>query len=96
MQAGEAFDLAILDMHMPGMDGAQLARQLQALRPALPLVLFSSLGRRDAQAQAAGLFKATLAKPLRQSHLFDTLMTLLAQDDKPRPAAPPKPVIPGG
>jgi len=80
-------------MHMPGMDGVQLAQQLQALRPLLPLVLFSSLGRREALAEAQGLFKATLAKPLRQSSLFDTLITLLAQADKPRPAAPAKPVM---
>jgi len=93
VRAGEAFDLAIVDMHMPGMDGVQLAQQLQALRPLLPLVLFTSLGRREAQAEAQGLFKATLAKPLRQSSLFDTLMTLLAHDNKPRPAALPKPTL---
>ncbi len=74
---GERFDLAILDMHMPEMDGVALARQIRAIDADLPLVLFTSLGRREAMAEGDGLFKATLAKPLRQSHLFDTLMTLL-------------------
>ena len=93
VKSGEVFDLAIVDMHMPEMDGVQLARQLAVLRPALPLVLFSSLGRREALAEAQGLFKATLSKPLRQSSLFDMLMTQLAQEDKPSPAAPAKPVM---
>jgi CheY-like chemotaxis protein len=59
----------------------------------MPMVLFSSLGRREALAEAGGLFKAILAKPLRQSSLFDTLMTLLAHDAAPRAAAPAKPVM---
>src|SRR5690606_18859856 len=45
---GERFDLAILDMHMPEMDGVALAREIRARKPSLPLVLFSSLGRREA------------------------------------------------
>ncbi len=73
---GESFDLAILDMHMPGMDGVELAGCLHALAPALPLVLFSSLGRLE-MAEGAERFSAFLHKPLRQSQLHDTLMSLL-------------------
>jgi signal transduction histidine kinase/DNA-binding response OmpR family regulator len=86
--AGEPFDLAILDMHMPEMDGLELARRVRARKAALPLVLFSSLGRRDVGDRSA-LFNAFLAKPIRQSHLFDTLVNLLAQDGAARPAAAP-------
>ena len=93
---GERYDLAILDMHMPGMDGVTLARELQSLAPAMPLVLFTSLGRREAAADGATLFKATLAKPLRQSQLFDTLMTLLVRDSAPRPVAPARPTMDPG
>ena len=93
---GEAFDLAILDMHMPEMDGLTLARQVHANHPKLPLVLFSSLGRKEA-GNTEGLFAAYLGKPLRQSQLFDTLITLLAHDEvvKPR-AAPAKPALDAG
>jgi signal transduction histidine kinase/CheY-like chemotaxis protein len=77
LREGERFDLGILDMHMPEMDGVALARRIREIDADIPLVLFTSLGRREAMAEGGGLFKATLPKPLRQSHLFDTLMTLL-------------------
>jgi CheY-like chemotaxis protein len=84
LEAGERFDLAVLDMHMPEMDGGELASRIRAAGHELPLVLFSSLGRREA---GDGVFAATLIKPLRQSQLFDTLMTLLGTETAPRPAA---------
>ena len=46
-------------------------------------MLFTSLGRQEINAR---LFAATLAKPLRQSQLFDTLVTLLDHDAAPKTA----------
>jgi signal transduction histidine kinase/DNA-binding response OmpR family regulator len=86
MLAAQAFDLAVIDMHMPGMDGAELARRIRAAGHALPLVLFTSLGRREA---TQALFAATLGKPLRQSQLYDTLVSLLGSDAAPKRAAAP-------
>jgi CheY-like chemotaxis protein len=79
LQAGERFDLGIVDMHMPQMDGLALARRIREGAHAFPLVLFSSLGRREAGADAA-LFAAFLHKPLHQSQLFDTLVGLLVPE----------------
>jgi len=84
LDKGEAFDLAVLDMHMPEMDGLALAGEIRQRRPALPMVLFSSLGRREA-GDTEGLFTAYLSKPLRQSHLFDTLAGLFGDPDAARP-----------
>ncbi len=86
LEAGETFDLAIVDMHMPGMDGIELARRMRASHPAMPLVLFSSLGRHEA-GDSEGLFSAYLAKPVRQSQLFDTLISLLAGSSAMRKAS---------
>ena len=94
-RAGPAFDLAIIDMHMPGMDGVALARAIRKVAPALPLVLFSSLGRKEA-GDTEGLFAATLAKPLRQSQLFDMLVTLLAREAAPQRAEAAKPRMDAG
>ena len=71
-------------MHMPGMDGAMLARNIREAGHTLPLVLFTSLGRKEA---TDSHFAATLAKPLHQSQLFDTLVTLLVSD-APKAATP--------
>ncbi|WP_179107054.1 response regulator [Variovorax sp. KK3] len=96
---GDVFDLAILDMHMPQMDGITLAKRIRAVRGKLPLVLFSSAGEREV-GDAAPLFDARLSKPIHQSQLFDTLVNLLAHE---RPAStststapsPPVPTPPG-
>jgi CheY-like chemotaxis protein len=88
LDQGEAFDIAILDMHMPEMDGSVLARRIRSRSAALPLVLFSSLGRREAGIEE-GLFDAYLGKPVHQSSLFDTLVGILARDGGPSSAAAP-------
>jgi signal transduction histidine kinase/DNA-binding response OmpR family regulator len=88
----DSFDLAILDMHMPGMDGATLAVRIREAGQSLPLVLFSSAA--GSKEVSDGLFAARLAKPLRQSQLFDTLVTVLAYEGARRHlAAPAQPRI---
>ena len=79
VRRGEAFDLAILDMSMPEMDGLMLAAEIRKHRDAkaLPLILFSSLGRREAGVDGA-TFAAYLTKPLKQSQLFDALAGIFA------------------
>ncbi|MFT5482807.1 MAG: GAF domain-containing protein/DNA-binding response OmpR family regulator [Halieaceae bacterium] len=77
VRAGVSFDIAILDMHMPQMDGRALAHALRDVTASMPLILFSSLGLRAPEAQN-DVFAAYLSKPLRQSQLFDTLVTVFA------------------
>src|SRR5215472_13321934 len=76
-------------MHMPEMDGVSLASEIRERNVKLPLVLFSSLGRREA-GDADKLFAAHLTKPLRQSQFFDTLVGLLAAEavSRAEPVAP--------
>jgi CheY-like chemotaxis protein len=88
LDGGEAYDLAVLDMHMPEMDGVELARQMRRRRADMPLVLASSLGRREA-GDTEGLFTAHLSKPVRQSQLYDTLVSVLSAQRPARTSTAP-------
>ena len=72
LRGGEAFDLAILDMHMPEMDGTELARKIREVEP--EAAAGALLLARPAGDATTSLFAASLAKPIRQSQLFDTLV----------------------
>ncbi len=83
IQDGEPFDLAIIDMQMPEMDGATLALEIRRLRDAsaLPLVMLSSIGlSRDEAESAKQSFQAILTKPIKQSRLYDVLAEIFDQE----------------
>ena len=84
---GHAFDLGILDMSMPHMDGLSLARAIRQLRDArsLPLVLLSSMGQRSrALDEGPSPFVAHLHKPIKLSQLFDVFMTVMGGGTEPQ------------
>lgn len=85
---GRPFDMAILDMEMPEMDGQSLAEviksdpKIQGVR----LVLLTSLGRRGDAAKAKNSgFAAYLTKPVRQDKLRGCLEMVmgLSKDEEP-------------
>jgi signal transduction histidine kinase/CheY-like chemotaxis protein/HPt (histidine-containing phosphotransfer) domain-containing protein len=73
------FDLAILDMQMPGMDGETLGRKIKQdsdLKNTI-LVLMTSIGKRgDAKRLEKIGFVGYLTKPVKQSQLYDCLITV--------------------
>lgn len=72
------FDLAVVDQHMPELDGLQFARLVHAIAP-LPVVLMSSLGTTLHSARASGAPIAALQnKPVHRRVLLETLSGLLA------------------
>jgi GAF domain-containing protein/CheY-like chemotaxis protein len=80
IRSGENFDLAILDLQMPEMDGIMLTREIRKLRDekSLPVILLTSLGRREIGAEDLE-FAAYLTKPLKPSNLYDALAGLFAK-----------------
>lgn len=85
------FDLAILDMQMPGMDGLELAHRIKS-EPAISathLVLLTSVGRRgDAKAAQSAGIAAYLTKPIRQSLLYECLGLVLGNVPHTVPPTP--------
>src|SRR6266487_4665217 len=90
VQAGIPFDVAILDMQMPDMDGLMLAEQLRRSRnaQALPLVMLTSLGRREIDTQGVE-FAALLHKPIKPSQLYNVLVSIFAEAEQARPVLKP-------
>ncbi|TVQ98169.1 MAG: response regulator [Desulfovibrionales bacterium] len=79
---GDPFQLALVDMQMPGMDGEHLGMAIKAdpLLRATILVMLTSLGAYgDAQKMKDIGFAAYLHKPVRQSQLFNCLQRVLRE-----------------
>jgi signal transduction histidine kinase/HPt (histidine-containing phosphotransfer) domain-containing protein len=82
IRRGEPFDVGILDLQMPEMDGLALAAEIRKYRDArtLSLVLLTSLGQDRTIVQAAETdLAAILTKPVKSSLLFDALVRILAR-----------------
>jgi len=84
-EAGEPFDLLLTDVVMPEMSGPELAQQLRAERPALPVLYMSGytddILDADALSQDATAF---LRKPFGNAELIASVRSVL--DGQPRSA----------
>jgi PAS domain S-box-containing protein len=73
---GHSFDVGILDMSMPEMDGLRLAAEIRKYRDnlALPLIMLTSLSHRPTPQDLQRVnFAAYLNKPIKPTALFDAL-----------------------
>jgi two-component system sensor histidine kinase/response regulator len=74
------YDIAILDMQMPGMDGLELAEAIKRdpANETLKLVLMTSMAQRGhaARSEQVGI-SGYLNKPVRQAQLYDCLRTVM-------------------
>ena len=78
------YDIALLDVEMPEMDGLTLARAIKA-DPAIArtkLIALTPLGHplTEKEMHAAGI-DASLHKPIKQSRLFDGLVTVIGNSE---------------
>ncbi len=89
LRAGESFDVAILDMQMPGMDGLMLAGEIRKLpqTASMPLVLLTSMGVRTDNGDAVNsVFASCLTKPLKPTQLHETLVRVVSGTKQTRKA----------
>ena len=95
-ERNEQFDLAVLDLMMPGMDGFELARRIKADPDfaGVQLVMLTSFGERgDARTAREIGIAAYLTKPVRQSQLFDCLAQVISTNIPKQQTATPPPVV---
>ena len=75
------FDLVLMDVQMPEMDGYQATRAIRALggaKAAIPIVaLTASCGESDLQACTAAGMNEVLTKPIRVEQLNDVIQRLV-------------------
>ncbi len=92
LQRDHAFDVAILDMQMPDMDGLMLAKKIRKVRQAegLPLVMITSMGMRG-DVNQSGLFAAIMTKPVKPIYLNKALVKALS--DRSGMSEPRKPTV---
>ncbi len=94
VRIGDPFDVGILDMMIPEMDGHQLAQELRSFRTieSLPLVLLSSAGLTTMDIGSGNLFSASVSKPVKHDLLFDILMEAMGGAKRSSSRIQPKPI----
>ncbi len=86
LDKNEKFDLAILDYQMPEMNGIELSRKIHQHDnyKDLPIIILTSMGRRDgAECKDANL-SAFITKPIKQAQLYKSLLAIFDKDAKPK------------
>ena len=85
LREGKRFDVAILDMHMPEMDGVRLAGEIKKMQDtrSMPLVLLASMLYRMSDFETAW-FSSQLSKPAKASQLRSVLASVLTKKEAPK------------
>ncbi|HOP13801.1 response regulator [Lentimicrobium sp.] len=75
----EPFDLAVIDMQMPSMDGLELGRAIKALpfKGDVPMIMLTSLGKINKL--PTDVFDAQLSKPIKLAELFEEVLRVIAE-----------------
>lgn len=74
-------DVALIDLTMPGMDGATLAAAIRASHPAVRIVLTSGFSEQSVEHHLeSNIAEAFLAKPFRNEQLVDKIRSVMDDD----------------
>ncbi|HND02669.1 MAG TPA: response regulator, partial [Nitrospira sp.] len=91
VEEGTPFDVAIIDMYMPEMNGLELCRLIKqdpALRKTHLIMLTASGQRGDSLAAQEAGAAAYLTKPIRERHLADCIRLIFGRDNAKEQPAP--------
>lgn len=75
----EPFELAVIDMQMPAMDGLELGRLIKEIpfKGDLPMIMLTSLGKINKL--PGDIFDAQLSKPIKLAELFEEVLRVIAE-----------------
>jgi CheY-like chemotaxis protein len=72
-------DLVLTDMLMPGLSGAELAREIKQRMPTLPIILFSGVNEIPEGASYADVFLSKVEGPARMSATISEVLSQARQ-----------------
>jgi len=75
----EPFELAVIDMQMPAMDGLELGRLIKEMpfKGDIPMIMLTSLGKINKL--PTDIFDAQLSKPIKLAELFEEVLRVIAE-----------------
>ncbi|HET7722096.1 MAG TPA: response regulator [Acidimicrobiales bacterium] len=92
-QAATLPDVALIDRHMPGADGLDLARAIAADPDLDPVRLIMLTSANASRSETSGRVSAQLSKPVPESRLVDTIARVLAVRSPAVPAVVRAPAV---
>jgi two-component system, sensor histidine kinase and response regulator len=87
-QAGRPYDLVLLDLQMPGMDGFSVAKTIKnsAFGRQAKIIILTSLGQKGDAAYSREIgISGYLLKPVKKAELLDAIKIALGRTDVPEP-----------
>ncbi len=78
-EAEEPFELAVIDMQMPQMDGLELGKKIKEMpfKGDIPMIMLTSLGKINKL--PTEIFDAQLSKPIKLAELFEEVLRVIAE-----------------
>jgi len=75
----EPFELAVVDMQMPSMDGLELGKIIKSMpfKGDIPMIMLTSLGKINKL--PTEIFDAQLSKPIKLAELFEEVLRVIAE-----------------
>ena len=80
-----SYQLIVLNMNMPRMDGAKTLKQLRSITPSVPIVMTSGFGEDECRERLTGLaFDGYIQKPYSPEELLHCVTNVLSEHCAPK------------
>lgn len=84
--AVERFDLVILDVMLPGLDGFSIGKRIKKVAPAIPIIMLSARSQVDDKLEGLQFADDYMTKPFHPDELAARIIVLLRRFDRETPS----------